>query len=199
MIKQDLQVAINNSVSTYMPLRTKDKHYKFNLNTVLGYFVHQIYQKKQNKSGLEDFQTLSQALFEEKLDEADFWDVLQDIYFKKGHIFKIAPELLTLKSSIEELDANSKRLGDMYLSLLAGFTLPSSPDINLNFIEKEFKREFDRFCGDDKAPSKLNSSATPYLPFLTEFFKQDLQFLNNRPQYLLNNLGACPRIAAAVF
>ncbi len=189
MIKKELKPTPNNNVSTYIPIiRTKDKHYKFNWNTSLGYFVHRVYQKTFNASKLDDFKSQCRQTFEDKLDIEDFWQVIEDIYFNKGQIYKISPELLTLKSSKEELDSNSKNLGNMYISLLSDFSLPSSPNKNLNFIEKELKCEFDKFCRDDHRPIKSNSSLTPYLPFLTERFKQDLEFLNSHPRYLFNNL-----------
>jgi DNA phosphorothioation-dependent restriction protein DptG len=193
MIKIPLTPSNNNTLSTYLPLRTKDKHYKFCWETVLGYFVHVLYSKSLVTHTIDDFKVHCQNRFSKKLDEPDFWPVLEKMYFENDQLFKISPELLIFKAVKGEIDTNSKKLGDMYLSLLDGFTVSCSPSTQLNFLEKEIKAVFDGFYVSDKPKTEL-SSGIPYLPFLTQHFQQDLLFLNKRPHYLLNNFSAVIRL-----
>ena len=64
MLKSDLKVPSSNSLSTFIPfLRTKDKHYKFCWNTVLGYFVHSAYNKALLNIELDGFKDLCEKRF----------------------------------------------------------------------------------------------------------------------------------------
>jgi len=197
MIRNELIPPSNNTLSTYLPLRTKDKHYKFCWDTVLGYFVHALYEKSLVTTNVDDFKKLCQIRFTEILDEPDFWYVLEKMYFEDEQLYKISPELLIFKAVKGEIDTNSKKLGDMYLGLLNGYTVPDAPKSQLNFLEKEIKAEFDAFYVTGKAKKETNSTSkieTPYLPFLTENFQQDLLFLSKRPHYLLENFDAFIRL-----
>ncbi len=193
MIKNSLTPSSNNSLSTYMPLRTKDKHYKFCWETVLGYFVHVLYNKSLAINDINDFKAHCENRFSKKLDEPDFWSVLEKMYFENDQFLRISPELLIFKAVKGEIDTNSKKLGDMYLGLLNGFTVPSSSENQLNFLEKEIKTEFDRayVTGHPKLGMMNDSS---YLPFLTTHFQQDLLFLSKRPQYFISNFNAVIRL-----
>ncbi|PKF63761.1 DNA phosphorothioation-dependent restriction protein DptG [Psychromonas sp. psych-6C06] len=194
MIKEQLDIPANNKLSTYLPLRTKSLHYKFCWDTVLGYFVRVFYGKEVKKITVDDFKELCKKRLSPKIEEEpDFWLVLEKMYFEHEQIFKISPELLIFKAVKGEIDTNSKKLGDMYLGLLNGFNVPSSAENNLNFLEKEIKSEFDNFYETGKGKARENEE-TPYLPFLTELFQQDLLFLSKRPQYLLNNFNAFIRL-----
>ena len=193
MIKDALTPPNNNAFNTFLPLRTKDKHYNFCWDTVLGYFVHILYGKSLISGGIDGFKELCEKRFTDKLDEPEFWAVLEKMYFENEQLFKISPELLIFKALKDEVDTNSKKLGDMFVGLLNGLTIDSSPVNELNFLEKEIKAEFDSFYVTGK--SKVSTKAElAYLPFLSELFKQDLQFLNKRPHYLLNNFNSVIRL-----
>ncbi|MCQ8820301.1 DNA phosphorothioation-dependent restriction protein DptG [Pseudoalteromonas agarivorans] len=193
MIKETLTPPNNNAFNTFLPLRTKDKHYKFCWDTVLGYFVHVLYAKSLVNGDIEHFKGLCEKRFSTKLDEPEFWTVLEKMYFENEQLFKISPELLIFKALKDEVDTNSKKLGDMFVGLLNGLTLDSSSVNDLNFLEKEIKAEFDSFYVSGKSKTALKTEPA-YLPFLSELFKQDLQFLNKRPHYLLNNFNSVIRL-----
>ncbi|WP_111977315.1 DNA phosphorothioation-dependent restriction protein DptG [Algibacillus agarilyticus] len=193
MIKETLTPPNNNAFSTFLPLRTKDKHYKFCWDTVLGYFVHILYGKSLVNGDITNFKESCEKRFSTKLDEPEFWTVLEKMYFDNDQLFKISPELLIFKVIKEEVDTNSKKLGDMFVGLLAGLTLDSSSVNDLNFLEKEIKAEFDNLYVTGKSNTTLKTEPA-YLPFLSELFKQDLQFLNKRPHYLLNNFNSVIRL-----
>ncbi|HIF9109002.1 TPA: DNA phosphorothioation-dependent restriction protein DptG [Photobacterium damselae] len=194
MIKQKLIPPSNNAFSSFLPLRTKDKHYKFCWDSVLGYFVHLLYSKSLFTKDINDFKGLCEKSFSKKLesDDISLWNIIDKMYFHNDEVFKISPELLIFKATKEELDTNSKKLGDMYAGILNGFTVESSSGASLNFLEREIKNEFDKFhVSGKKEPSK---EAQTYLPFISAYFKKDLQFLNGKPDYLLNNFNEVIRL-----
>ena len=193
MIKETLTPPNNNAFNTFLPLRTKDKHYKFCWETTLGYFVHVLYGKSLVSSDIESFKKLCKNRFLEKLDEPEFWNVLEEMYFENEQLFRISPELLIFKALKGEVDTNSKKLGDMFVGLLNGLTLDTSSLTGLNFLEKEIKAEFDRFYVSGKSKNSLKTEPA-YLPFLSDLFNQDLKFLNKRPHYLLNNFNSVIRL-----
>lgn len=194
MIKRNLILPSNNAFSSFLPLRTKDKHYKFCWNSVLGYFVHLLYNKSLFTKNIEDFKGLCEKSFSKKLesDDACLWNIIEKMYFHNDELFKISPELLIFKATKEELDTNSRKLGDMYAGILNGFTVESSSVANLNFFEREIKNEFDKFHVSGK--KETPKVAQTYLPFISEYFKKDLQFLNTKPDYLLNNFNEVIRL-----
>lgn len=194
MLKTEINVPLNNSLSTFLPLRTKDKHYKFCWETVLGYIVHTAYNKALITTDIDGFKKLCKHRFTDILDDPTFWSEIESMYFENDELFKISPELLMFKAVKEKIDTNSKKLGDMYVGLLNGHTVESSPETNLNFLEKEIKSEFDAFYVSTKRKQSEDKSSTPYLPFLTNCFQQDLNFLNDRPQYLVNQFPAFLRL-----
>jgi len=194
VLKSEFKVPSSNSLSTYLPLRTKDKHYKFCWETVLGYFVHSAYNKALITTDLEGFKKLCKHRFSELLDEPEFWLEIENMYFENDELFKISPELLMFKAVKGEIDTNSKKLGDMFIGLLNGYSVESSPETNLNMLEKEIKSEFDTFYVSTKLKQQEPQNQTPYLPFLTECFQQDLKFLNERPHYLVTQFPAFLRL-----
>ncbi len=193
MIKRELTPPSTNGFSSFLPpLRTKDQHYKFCWDSVLGYFVHLLFKKSLYNSNIEDFKKLCKRNFIEKLDEPEFWQVLEEMYFENEQLFKISPELLIFKAAEGEIDANSKKLGGMYAGLLNGYTIPSTSINKLNFLEREIKAEFDAFYVSGKK-NAVKVEPT-YVPFVTKHFQQDLVFLSSNPHYLLNNFNAVIRL-----
>ena len=194
MLKSDLKVPSNNTLSTFLPLRTKDQHYKFCWETVLGYFVHSAYNKALITTDLDGFKELCKQRFAAILDEPEFWTEIEAMYFENDQLFKISPELLMFKAVKGEIDTNNKKLGDMLIGLLNGFSVDSSPETNLNILEKEIKSEFDAFYVSTKVRQQTPQTQVPYLPFLTNCFQQDLKFLNERPNYLVTQFPAFIRL-----
>ncbi|WP_321463429.1 DNA phosphorothioation-dependent restriction protein DptG [uncultured Vibrio sp.] len=194
MIKQNLTPPSNNAFSSFLPLRTKDKHYKFCWDSVLGYFVRLLYNKSLFTKNIDEFKILCKNRFIKNLesDDSGLWDIIDDMYFHNDELFKMSPELLIFKTTSEELDTNSKKLGNMYAGILNGFTVESSSDANLNFLEREIKSEFDRFHVSGK--KEVTKEVPTYLPFISEYFRRDLQFLNTKPNYLINNFNAIIRL-----
>jgi DNA phosphorothioation-dependent restriction protein DptG len=187
MLKTKLKVPSNNSLSTYLPLRTKDEHYKFCWESALGYVVASIYNKSLNTTDINKFKNSCSLRFKDILEDESFWDIIEEMYFNNEQLFSISPELLLFKAVKGDIDKNDEKLGGMYLSLLNGFSLPSSPPTELNFLEKEIKAEFDGIYVSGAKKNKKSLHQDPYLPFLTSFFQADLAFLNEHPHYLVHN------------
>jgi len=186
VIKENLIPPDKNTTGAYLPLRTKNKHYKFNWHAAIGYFVHFLYNKPFEKNDKELFKEQCKEHFVEKLDESDLWPVLEKMYFEGEQLLQISPELFVFNASKGDIDTNSKKLGDMFVGLLDEFSIEAPSNEKLNFLEKDIKSEFDQYCKTTKS-SGTSSLATAYLPFLSELFKKDLGFLNKRPHYFLNN------------
>lgn len=192
MIKEILTIPSKNSCKTFLPLRTKSEGYEFFWDSVLGYFVHVLYGKSLADDDIEGFKELCRKRFLLKLDEPEFWTVIENMYFKNEQIYKISPEFLIFKVLVKKVDNNS-RMGDMFSGLLDGLTLESTSVDNLNFLEKEIKSEFDSFYVSSKEKKNHINDST-YLPFLSDLFKKDLRFLNKKPHYLLNNFNSVIRL-----
>jgi DNA phosphorothioation-dependent restriction protein DptG len=204
--KEDKKLARNN-LSSYFPIRTKDKKDVFDWDSALGYVVKISYKKELGKFDLASFEQACESRFKRKLDEEGFWCVLQDMYFKNGELFKISPEFLlfkTLKGTGKPADA---RLGGLFASLLQNFFFEAKPNTQLNFIEKQL---YDELLTHIKIPKnnkpessqiKFSSSIneSPYLPFLATHFQKDLRFLGKRPKYLLTVFKEYLRLYAHLY
>ena len=193
----ELKPPVNNSVSSFLYLRTKPEHYSFDWNAVAGGIIKSLYNKKLKGLTLEEFEQKCADNFIRKLDEPCFWDVLKNAYFEKGMLFNVAPELATLRGDEKEMDNNTKNLGKLFTSLLGNHQLESSNYGRMNFIEREFMTLFERNTKADK-PAKASESTT-YLPFLSKLFAQDLDFMNKRPQYFMANLNSFARLYSFLY
>ncbi|WP_462171609.1 DNA phosphorothioation-dependent restriction protein DptG [Pseudoalteromonas xiamenensis] len=194
MLKETLTPPDKNGFGSFLPLRTKDKHYKFCWDTILGFFVHLLYDKALVTESAESFKELCEKRITEKVDEVELWSVLERMYFENDQLYKVSPELLIFKAVNNEIDPNDKKMGAMFAGLLNGFSLTKSPESELNFLEKEIKDEFDNFYVSGKKADAKYKQLPTYLPFLTAYFQKDLAFLNEHPHYLLNNFNAMIRL-----
>ncbi|MDP5213398.1 MULTISPECIES: DNA phosphorothioation-dependent restriction protein DptG [Pseudoalteromonas] len=194
MLKETLTPPGQNKVSSFLPITTKDEHYKFCWDTILGFFVSLMYDKAIVTESAESFKDLCEKRITEKVDEVELWTILEKMYFENDQLYKVSPELLIFKATKDEVHKNDKRLGAMFAGLLNGFSLVKSPESELNFLEKEIKDEFDNFYVTGKKADAKYKQLSTYLPFLTAYFQKDLAFLNEHPHYLLNNFNAMIRL-----
>ncbi|MEZ9590751.1 DNA phosphorothioation-dependent restriction protein DptG [Vibrio breoganii] len=171
-----------NSLNSYLPIRTKGND--FDWNAVIGLVLRGLMRKKIEKYTYEQFTNDCKLAFEAKLGEEEFWDVLQEMYFDNKDIFSVSPELLLFRAQKGEFSAGDARVASMFTSLLQS-SPPKKFDAKLNFIEKEMLDTLRNKMSDD---SSLKTTEKPYLPFLSDAFREDLKFLSNRPKYLLNEI-----------
>lgn len=177
-----------NTLNSYFPIRTKDRPGAFDWDSVLGHVVKISYRKDLGKGDIDEFKQRCQNAFLAKLDDDEFWPIVEQMYFEADDLFRIAPEFLLFKVQKTIGSTPNARLGSMFSGLLQNFFFRDKPPIKLNFIEEELYSEFNKylFSGKSKGTIVKQTNESPYLPFLTEHFQQDLSFLGKRPKYLLS-------------
>lgn len=199
LLKSELQVK-NNALNSYFPIRTKDRYDIFDWDSALGHVVKHSYRKefitvkdpedpngkKDKQFELADFKSAGQKVFLRKLDEADFWPILENMYFQGDELFKIAPEFLLFKTNKAVGNTPNTRLGNMFASLLQDFSFTDKPNTSLNFLEQQLFNVLSNYLKEQVPAKELQSKEAPYLPFLANHFQQDLNFLSKRPKYLLS-------------
>ncbi|TXY23250.1 DNA phosphorothioation-dependent restriction protein DptG [Vibrio mimicus] len=171
-----------NVLNSYIPIRTKGND--FDWPSVVGLVLRGLLRKKIEKyeypNFIEDCKTRLQA----KLGVEAFWEVLEDMYFVNKSIFSVSPEFLLFKSQKDQCKSGDLRVASLFINLLHGRQIEQF-DANLNFIEKEFLEtlRYKTILDKDKA---LRANEEPYLPYIANAFKRDLEFLSHYPKYLLD-------------
>ncbi len=178
-------VANKNTLNSFLPIRTKGND--FEPEVVVGIVLSALLRKKVEGYSFEEFRADCQQRFEAKLDDARFWSVLEKMYFDDSALFSISPEMLLFKGqkSLSTGKAND-RLAGLYISLLQELPI-NDFDTKLNFLEHEILSSLK----DKMKPAKDSSyraKEKPYLPFLSQAFRQDLRFLSQHPKYLLSQI-----------
>ena len=190
ILRPDLpEVNSKNSLSSFFPVRTKDRKGTFDWEAILGYVVKLTYNRDLHDADIESFKQQCKNRFEEKLDEEDFWPIVEKMYFENDQIFKISPELLLFKAQKQAGGSGNERIGKLFNSLLEDYTFEQEPNNKLNFLEREITDVFNSFLftGKTKGTVVKKANEHAYLPFISQSFQQDLEFLRKRPKYLLNN------------
>ncbi|WP_051252864.1 DNA phosphorothioation-dependent restriction protein DptG [Ferrimonas kyonanensis] len=197
-------VSPSNSLNSYFPIRTSDRKNKdiFDWDAVLGFTVKNAYRKPQELD-IEAFKAEVEARFVDKLDEAEFWQVLEQMYFECEGFYKIAPEFLLFKANKKSGATASSRLGDMYSSLMQDFIPTEKLNVSMNFLERQLyevlQEQLNKPLKSKKNGQVYGNNEHPYLPFLTKQFQQDLHFLEEHPKYLLSTFTDFLRLYAALY
>ncbi|WP_194435415.1 DNA phosphorothioation-dependent restriction protein DptG [Vibrio fluminensis] len=201
----------NNTLTTYFPINTKDRKDIFNWDSVLGYVVKTSYRKElylekltddeklsikegektESEIALEKFKLSCERSFKKKLDESDFWPILEKMYFDNDQIFKISPEFLLFKTIKQKGSARDASLGGMFSNLLQNFFFNEKPNNQFNFLEEQLYSELLKLMEPSNKEKDVTltfsePSEAPYLPFIAKYLQQDLHFLGKRPKYLLS-------------
>lgn len=171
-----------NTLNSYIPIRTKGND--FDWSSVVGLVLRALLRKKIEKYNYQDFTADCKANLQNKLGEEDFWNVLEDMYFTNQQIFSVSPEFLLFKSQKSECKAGDLRVASLFINLLNGRQIEQF-DVNLNFIEQELLETLRSKTKPDTDIS-LRATESPYLPYMAEAFKRDLEFLTMYPKYLLD-------------
>jgi len=206
ILKKDLKVSSSNALNSYFPVRTNNSEDSFDWSVAQGIVVRNLYQKVVAKNlarlgedeqgnkvdqSLERFRELCKEDFAIRLDEPELWPYLEKMYFANDAFFDVAPESLLFKISSLSGSSSKNRLGDLFSSLMGGFCLTDKVRIQRNFLEQQVVDSLrsEKVITDFKG--KLLSKGInerPYLPFLTDFFCQDIEFLAKHPKYFLEKL-----------
>ncbi|MCG9781340.1 DNA phosphorothioation-dependent restriction protein DptG [Vibrio brasiliensis] len=173
-------VAEKNILNSYFPLRTNEK--PCNWEAVIGLLLQVVLRKGIGKYTIDQFEVDCRNNLEEKLGEAEFWDVLKQMYFDEKDILKINPKMLLFKAKKGEYASVDERVATMFANHLMDLQLQDF-EVKSNFIERELLTTLENKLEPNKTSPKTEH---PYLPELTQAFRQDFKFLSSRPKYLLN-------------
>ncbi|MEH6625624.1 MAG: DNA phosphorothioation-dependent restriction protein DptG [Motiliproteus sp.] len=198
----------NNVLNSYFPARTGNNEGDFDWGVAKAVVVRNLYRKQlstkftkslsgdhANKelSAINAFRKICQADFEERLDEAELWAYLEEMYFADDAVYSVTPEALLFKLAPLTGNSPQHRLADMFSSLMRGLYIDKPAEEDSNFLERQVVESLrseeilSDFNGGKRILSKgVNEKA--YLPFLTERFRADLQLLAGHPKYLIDQL-----------
>ncbi|MFQ1848719.1 DNA phosphorothioation-dependent restriction protein DptG [Aeromonas veronii] len=189
-----------NKLTNYWPIRNKGN--EFDWDTVTGVVLGLSLRKQVTAYEFEQFKEECKARFAGKLDDPDFWQVLERAYFSNDALFHISPLFLLFKakgkkSGQADLSAPDTRLCKLFAGLLGDFFLEDALDDKLNFVEQELLSVLQ---GRLQSGSLVkNEDEQPYLPFLNAVFREDIRFLAAHPQYLLQALPGTLRLYAFAY
>jgi DNA phosphorothioation-dependent restriction protein DptG len=188
-ITNDLQVSDKNKSPHYLPVRQKGN--EFSWASVTGLVLGNLLKQGLKDYSVEAFRDECRSKFKELLNESEAWDWLDYMYFSSNAVLQVSPLFLLFKAQKaaredDEDAAANQRMSDMFSGLLGGFELDDKPHDNLHFIEQvmlDVLMQQLRPLG-----GKGRYEVQPYLPFLTDVFRRDMQFLAANPQYLMAEL-----------
>lgn len=171
-----------NTLNSYLPLRNNKN--EFSWDVVIGLFLGYACNLQIQDYSQERFVEDCRKVFEEKLEEVEFWNVLKRMYFENGAFFNIAPECQLFRAQKANVRAAEERIALMYFSLLNGLDLSGCFGGKINFIEQHIVETLQKKLVSVTTPSKEH----PYLPYLSDRFREDLVFLTSKPKYMLGEL-----------
>ncbi|WMC09823.1 DNA phosphorothioation-dependent restriction protein DptG [Oceanimonas pelagia] len=185
-----------NKLSNYWPIRNKGND--FDWETITGVVLSLALRKQVKTYELTDYQEDCKQRFFAKLDEPEFWTVLERSYFSSQALYNISPLFLLFKARGRQsgrLDASAPdlRLCKLFAGLMGNFFLQDALDDHLNFVEQEMLSVLRKNLQPGTA---IENDEHPYLPFLNKVFREDIEFLAKHPQYLLQALPKTLRLYA---
>jgi DNA phosphorothioation-dependent restriction protein DptG len=211
VLKAELEVNNSNKITSYFPARTTTNREPFDWGVAQGVVVRNLYKKLVNRKllvkdeGSENYINLVEICkrsFEDRLDDKDLWPHLEKMYFSPNTFYKIAPECLLFE--ILGLSTNSSKnlLGDLFSSLMQDFYNGNPERIKRNFLEQQIVdslRSSEVLVEFEGVRSSKGIEEEPYLPFLTNCFCEDIEFLSNHPGYLMENLEEFLKLYAYLY
>lgn len=211
ILKKDITVSNVNSLNGFYPVRTSSGDDSFDWEVAQGIVVRNIYKKVLSgdlhvKEGdgvsYDKFKKICQSDFGKRLDNMDLWEYLEDMYFSTDTFYRIAPESLLFKITTLTLSSPKNRLGDLFSSLMQDYFNDSPERMKRNFIEQQIVDSL-------RSPNVLidftgsryskGIEERPFLPFLTNCFRKDIQLLSNHPSYLIENLEGFMKLYAYLY
>lgn len=188
-IPDDMMPTDENKLDSYFPLRSKGN--EFNWEVITGIILSYILKLQVKTYSIESFQADCADHFSGLLEDENFWPVLDRMYFSTSDVLKISPLFLLFKAQYRnsgrtDLGAANWRMSALFASLLGQQESESELPQDLNFLETEILRVL--VSKLEATPQNLFSEEYPYLPYLAEKFKVDIDFLAKHPKYLLDHL-----------
>ena len=188
-IANDLQVSDKNKSPHYLPVRQKGN--EFSWASVTGLVLSNLLQQGLQDYSVEAFRDECRSKFREVLNESEVWDWLDHMYFSSSAVLQVSPLFLLFKAQKEAREddedaAANQRMNDMFSGLLGGFKLEDKLNDNLHFLEQVMLDVLVKQLRP--LGNKGRYEVQPYLPFITDAFRRDMQFLAAYPQYLMAEL-----------
>jgi DNA phosphorothioation-dependent restriction protein DptG len=185
----DLQVSDRNKSPNYLPVRQKGND--FSWASVTGLLLGNVLQQGLHDYTVDAFREECRNEFKQLLNEPKVWEWLDHMYFSSHAVLQVSPLFFLFKAQKAARDddedaAANQRMSDMFAGLLGNFKLDDKPHDNLHFLEQVMLDVLVRHLRP--LGGKGRSQDQPYLPFLTEAFQRDMQFLSTHPQYLVAEL-----------
>ncbi|MFP2770768.1 DNA phosphorothioation-dependent restriction protein DptG [Oceanisphaera sp. KMM 10153] len=198
-ISEGLAPTDKNKLSNYWPIRNKGND--FDWDTVTGVVLSLALRRQVTGYEFEQYREDCRERFLNKLDEPDFWSVVNRAYFASEALFDISPLFLLFKakgrqSGKVDVSASDLRLCKLFAGLLGNYFLENALDDRLNFIEQEMLTVLQSRLQQGTA---VQNNEQPYLPFLNKVFREDIAFLAEHPQYLLQALPKMLKLYAFAY
>lgn len=201
-IAKKLKVEEHNRLDSYLPIRSKNN--EFDWNIVTGLVLSYTLKRQVKEYDFEMFKEDCQKYLLMQLDEPEFWSVLERMYFVNKDIFKISPLFLLFYAQFggtgsgkSVLGVANWRLGSLFANLMGDFSLKNRLYDRLNFLEQHMIDVLEKNLR--VLDKNLFVEEQPYLPYLVRCFQQDLEFLTEHPQYLLQEFGNMLRLYAFTY
>lgn len=184
--RKEIKINSKNTLTTYSPVRSKDENKEIDWQSIVGLFLSDVCNKDFNINGIDEFRSECKLSFDGSFERINDFDLVEKIYFSTDDIYKISPDFLILKSKSSHIEQNNLRIADMYFNLLGSEIDFNFGDAKVNFLEKEIIRILNE--KRIKKHEKYNVKEEPYLPYLSEKFKEDLIFLSKNSKYFIANI-----------
>ena len=208
IIKKDknneIKVLKSNPSIGYFPAKTNPKEGAFDWEITKAIVIRNLYSKLvlSDMKVVDDgkqyqlFSNLCKQEFQNSLDDPAAWTYLESMYFSTDTFFGLAPECLLFHLT-KNYSSSKNALGDMYSSLMQGYSDDNPKQIKRNFLDQKIvdllrsPSVLADFKGS-RFSKKINEE--PYLPFLSELFCKDIKFMSDHPKYLMQNLEELLRL-----
>lgn len=186
-IKNEINLSSQNLLSGYFPSRTNYNEEDFDWEVAKAILIRNLYLKTLTIKNFNSFITKCERDFLNRCDEEELWPYIQRMYLQQEVLFNISPEFQLFR--LTELKKNSakNRLGELFISLLQGFHIDKPVYVYKNFIEQQIVDTMQECLSPFKGKEGFKgNNEEPFLPFLTNIFQKDIEFLVNNPSYFID-------------
>jgi DNA phosphorothioation-dependent restriction protein DptG len=186
-----LSIKDRNFVNHYLTFRQQRSERVTDTDSaaVMGELLALVSKKSlKPKATLDKFITACRQRLQNKIADPDFEALLKEMYFDNDAqgLYKVSPEFLLFKTGTSNAGNTlhvARALGNMLLEVGLQSTMQS---LRLNFLENEFRDEFQSLT-QNYQPQIVTTS---YLPFMAQVFSEDMVFLCQHPNYMMQNMRA---------
>lgn len=170
----------SNPTSPFLPINTSKND--FNWNQVIALFLADLLGRSAEGLDTEQLKEHCEQHFRHLLDDPEYWDLLEAMYFRGDALGNIAPELLLVAMQSQRSSASDRRVAELFISLRTQEAHSGNLSTPLNFIEQQILAVALKHL----THCEPKAAFPPYLPFLAELFQRDLRFLASKPQVMLS-------------